>query len=108
PAAEAVACVAHTGPAGLVGSADLVRWAPILTYRMAPPAPSVVALYYVALCASWTLGRRRREIVGSAESAPAKAIRHGATSVAVAAAVWMLAEPWALVTARGDGRLHAT
>ena len=31
-----------------------------------------------------------------------------AVVTAIAAAVWILAEPWAIVAARGDGRLHAT
>ena len=40
--------IAHVGAAGLVWSADLVRFAPVLTYRVAPPSWIAVAVYYVA------------------------------------------------------------
>src|SRR5450759_3591784 len=41
-----VGWIAHLGAAGLVRSADLVRFAPALTYRVAPPSWIAVALYY--------------------------------------------------------------
>jgi competence protein ComEC len=82
--------VAHLGAAGLVQSADLVRFAPALTFRVAPPAWTVVAIYYAAVVVWW---RSRSRV---------------AVAAAAAAAVWMLAEPWALVAAHGDGRLHVT
>jgi competence protein ComEC len=82
--------VAHLGAAGLVHSADLVRFAPAVTFRVAPPAWPVVAIYYAAVVTWW---RSRSRI---------------AVAVAAVAATWMLAEPWTLVAARGDGRLHVT
>src|SRR5205807_5097940 len=37
-----------------------------------------------------------------------RGVRVCAGLVAAGAAIWILAEPWALVAARGDGRLHVT
>ncbi|HWF83560.1 MAG TPA: DNA internalization-related competence protein ComEC/Rec2, partial [Vicinamibacterales bacterium] len=106
----AAACgwIAHAGADGLVMSADLVRFAPALTYRVAAPNAIVCAAYYVALAVTWTMWRRRVVVVGSAESASARRWRRGALGVAAAAAVWVLVEPWAMFAARGDGRLHVT
>jgi competence protein ComEC len=88
----AMACgfVAHLGATGLVESAGLVRFAPVVTFRVAPPAWYMLAMYYAALVVWWRSGSRV------------------AVVAAAAAALWMLAEPWTLVTARGDGRLHVT
>jgi competence protein ComEC len=82
--------VAHVGAEGLVRSADLVRFAPAIAFRVAAPGGLVVVLYYAALAAWW----RTRSLVPMA--------------VAAGAAIWMLAEPWTLLTARGDGLLHVT
>lgn len=82
--------VAHLGAEGLVRSADLVRAAPAVTFRVAPPGWLAVVVYYAALIVWW----RSRSRVPLAAAA--------------CAAVWMLAEPWAFITARGDGRLHVT
>ncbi|MBI3491799.1 MAG: DNA internalization-related competence protein ComEC/Rec2, partial [Acidobacteria bacterium] len=82
--------IAHLGAAGLVRSADLVRFAPMLTYRTAPPSPFAVAIYYVAAIVAWTTGRR-----------PAAAL-------AIGAALWILIDPRTLIAGRGDGRLHVT
>jgi competence protein ComEC len=88
----AMACgfVAHLGAAGLVQSAGLVRFAPLVTFRVAAPAWTVMALYYAAAVVWWRSGSRI------------------AAAAAAAAAMWMLAEPWAWLAARGDGRLHVT
>src|SRR5712691_5484796 len=48
---------AHLGAAGLVRSADLVRFAPALTYRVAPPSWIAVGLYYGAAALWWILRR---------------------------------------------------
>ena len=88
--AQAAGFVAHLGAAGLVWSASLVRFAPFLAFRVAPPSWWVVAIYYTSL-AIWWRWRRGTTIL-----------------VAAAAGVWMLAEPWALLAARGDGRLHVS
>ena len=88
----AAACgfLAHLGATGLVQSADLVRFAPAVTFRVAPPSWSVVTIYYAAVVIWW---RSRSRVAAVA---------------AVAAALWMLAEPWAILASRGDGRLHVT
>ncbi|PWT84022.1 MAG: DNA internalization-related competence protein ComEC/Rec2 [Blastocatellia bacterium] len=90
-AALAIGFVAHLAAAGLVRSADLVQIAPLLCSRVAPPHWSAVIVYYVAVAAAW----RRRD-------------RLTATTVAVLAGIWILAEPWTLLVGRGDGRLHVT
>jgi len=122
PLASAAGWVAHLGAAGLVRSADLVRFAPILTYRVAPPSPIVVAIYYVAAIVAWNAARRRRAGGASASLAVARdvvsvrapaggfsrAMNRAAATIAVAAAAWILVDPRTLVAARGDGRLHVT
>ena len=90
PLAEAAGFVAYLSAEGLVRSAELVRFVPALTFRVAPPSWWAVALYYVALAVWW----RTRRV------SPAFA--------AGAAAVWMLAEPWSWIASRGDGRLHVS
>ena len=84
--------VAHLGAAGLVWSADLVRFAPAITFRVAAPGWPCVAVYYGALMVFWF--RRTRSPVPLA--------------VAAGAAVWIVAQPWTLALAGGDGRLHVT
>jgi competence protein ComEC len=109
PAAAAlIGWIAHVGAAGLVWSADFVRFLPILSYRIAPPAWSIVLAYYVALGAWWLLRRRRADLVGSAESSIARRSRRAAACFAVATAVWILLDPRTILAARGDGRLHVT
>ncbi|HKY20855.1 MAG TPA: DNA internalization-related competence protein ComEC/Rec2 [Vicinamibacterales bacterium] len=49
--------VAHWAVEGLIGSAALVDFLPWLTRRLSPPAPWVVAGYYLALV--WALASRR-------------------------------------------------
>jgi competence protein ComEC len=94
PAARwlSLACglVAHLGAEGLVWSADLVRFAPAVAFRVAAPAWPLVVVYYAALVVCWTT----RSVVSMA--------------AAVGTAIWMLVQPWTLVTSRGDGRLHVT
>ena len=106
-AASAVGFVAHLGAAGLVRSAELVRLAPMLTYRVAPPNWIVAAAYYAGLAGAWALWRLRIG-TGSAETRAARALRRIAMAIAAATAIWILAEPWTLFAARGDGHLHAT
>ena len=108
PLAAAAGWVAHVGAAGLVWSAELVRFVPALTYRVAPPSGIAIVTYYFAAFSAWMLRRRRVETVGSAESVIARAFRVGAALVAGAAAVWILIDPRTLVASRGDGRLHVT
>ena len=106
-AAAACGWVAHIGADGLVRSADLVRFAPASTWRVAAPTMPVVIAYYAALAIAWTLWRRARE-AGGRDPLRARCWRRGSAIVAAAAAVWILAQPWTLWAARGDGRLHVT
>ena len=90
PLARAAGFVAHVGAAGLVWSAALVRFAPVLAFRVAPPSWWVIAIYYASLVVWW---RWRRATT---------------LAVAVVAAFWILAQPWRLLAARGDGRIHVS
>src|SRR5262249_7523104 len=99
---------AHLGAAGLLQSASVLRVAPFLSYRVAPPPVLAVAMYYVAVAGWWTLWRRRVESVGSAEGLRARAFRRGAVALAAISALWILVDPRTLVGALGDGHLHAT
>jgi competence protein ComEC len=91
-----------------VRTADLVAFTPAVTWRVAAPAAAVVGLYYAALAGAWGLWRRRRVALGSREPRRLRHLRLGCAGVAAAAAVWILAEPWAALAAHGDGRLHVT
>jgi competence protein ComEC len=105
PIAALAGWIAHVGAAGLVWSADLVRFAPWLTYRVAPPSWIAVALYYGAAAATWWL------LIGSGAPAARRMTRSVArvsALVAVLAGIWILVNPSALAAARGDGRLHVT
>ncbi len=106
--AAAAGWTAHLGATGLVRSADLVRFAPAATYRVAPPSWIAVALYYGAALAASTLWMRRRHVTGSVEGVPARAFRRASVVAALAAALWILANPHTLVATRGDGALHLT
>jgi len=108
PLAGAIGYIAHVGAAGLVESAELVRFMSVLTYRVAAPSWHVVGLYYLGLAVGWTMWRRRVKFSGSSETAAWRRCRLGAAGLAFGAAVWILAEPWALLASRGDGRLRVT
>jgi competence protein ComEC len=92
-AAAVAGWIAHIGAAGLVWSAGLVRFAPAAAFRVAPPSLWVCSVYYAALLAAWNTRRKARM---------------WAAVLVAAAALWIVAEPWAIVAARGDGRLHVT
>jgi competence protein ComEC len=66
----------------------------------------VAVTYYAALAAAWTLWRRASET--GLEPLRARRWRRGSAAVAATAAFWILAQPWTLWAARGDGRLHVT
>jgi competence protein ComEC len=106
--AAAAGWLAHVGAAGLVRSADLVRFAPAVTYRIAPPSWIAIGLYYVAALAAWTLWRQRRLVTGSGERLWKRTLRHASAVTALASAVWILTNPLSLVATRGDGTLHLT
>ena len=88
---------AHLGAAGLVRSADLVRFAPAVVYRVAPPPWIAVVVYYAAAAGWWHLRRSSN-----------RAIARSAACVACGAALWILVDPRTLIASRGDGRLHVT
>jgi competence protein ComEC len=87
--------LAHVGAAGLVRSAELVQYVPALSFRVAPPSWWAVAAYYGALMALALWWRRPRP-------------RLTAIGVAAVAAIWIVAQPWTIVTRQGDGRLRVT
>jgi competence protein ComEC len=104
--AAAAGWIAHLGAAGLVASADLVRFAPALTYRLAPPSWIAVALYYAGATVCWYCLSHNlipgivRDV--RAVFAPVSVL------VTAGAALWILVDPHTLSARRGDGRLHAT
>ncbi|MGH9142199.1 MAG: DNA internalization-related competence protein ComEC/Rec2, partial [Vicinamibacterales bacterium] len=102
--AAAVGWVAYAGASGLVWSADLVRFAPALTYRVAPPSWIAVALYYGAVVTRWWIATSRVQAVPRGGRQAARC----AGAVAAAAALWILVDPRTLRAGRGDGRLHVT
>src|SRR5205823_5767628 len=81
--------VAHLGADGLVRSADFVRLAPIVAYRVAPPHWPAVALYYASGCVAWW-SWRRLEVVGGGETVGARLLRRAAIPGALLAAIWIL------------------
>ena len=92
---SALGFIAHCAAAGLVSTAELVRFVPAVSFRVAPPSWPVVGLYYFGL-ASVGLCRSR------------KVYRAAAAAATVVAGAWIIAEPWAFVVQRGDDRLHVT
>jgi competence protein ComEC len=107
PAAAAAGWVAHVGAEGLVRSSGLVRWMPLLTWRVGVPHWGGVVIYYAGLLITWAAWR---SAVRSGSTGRSVRLRvAGAAAVAACgAAVWILFEPVRLLTARGDGRLHVT
>ena len=94
-AAAALGYLAHVAAAGLVRSAELVRFAPAVIFRVAPPAVWVVAVYYVAVVVGWAMWRHRFW-------------RSTSVALVVCGALWIVGEPWAIPAAWGDHRLHLT
>jgi competence protein ComEC len=89
-AARAAGWIAYLGAAGLVQSADLVRFAPQVTYRLAALSSIAVVAYYAVAMGWWRWHRRPLALL------------------AVLAALWILIDPRTLIAGRGDGRLHVT
>ncbi len=107
--------LAHAGAAGLVWSAELVRFASVLTYRVAPPTAVVVIIYYCALAVWWITWRGTMESgAGPAEAWPYHLVWVGPRlsgavgAIAIASALWILTDPRTVLASRGDGRLHVT
>jgi len=110
---------AHIGAAGLVWSARLVRFAPMLAYRIRPPAAWIVTVYYVSIAASWIIWRtawRSADVALRIQDgnrhrwgrSANRAMLRGSVTVALASGAWILADPVSLAASRGDGRLHVT
>jgi competence protein ComEC len=89
----------HWSTVVLTGSARLLDYSPWLTWRVASPHPAVIGSYYAAGAAAVWLWRRRPD---------ARLALRGATAIAAALFIWMVASPAARVRAHGDGRLHLT
>ena len=106
--ASVVGWVAYLGAEGLVRTADLVSYAPFVTWRVAPPNLLASALYYLAALSAWHLWRRRVHVTGSAESRATAGVRRSAAVIALLSALWIVGEPWTRMRASGDGRLHVT
>jgi competence protein ComEC len=106
--AELAGWFAYLGAEGLVRSADLLDYVPFVTWRVAPPNLVISAMYYGAGLTAWCLWRRRARLTGSAESTVVRYVRRASVSLAAASALWIVFEPWTLVRATGDGRLHVT
>jgi competence protein ComEC len=80
----------------------------MLTWRVAPPNLLVSAVYYAGAPTAWWLWRRRVRVTGSAEPLVARQVRVAATVAMAGSAIWIVAEPWTVMYAGGDGRLHVT
>ncbi|HYM24134.1 MAG TPA: ComEC/Rec2 family competence protein [Vicinamibacterales bacterium] len=94
--------IAHFGAAGLVWSADLVRFVPALSYRIAPPPVFAMVLYYVA----GGIACRRGPFGPGARFGPGT--RRLAACTTIGAALWILVDPRTFVSRHGDGLLHVT
>ena len=105
PLASVLGWVAHIGAEGLVRSADLVRVAPAVTWRVAAPSPFIVATYYAGGVTAFALWRRLTNVD---ESRHACRFRRAAATAVAVAGLWIVAEPWPLARSGGDGRLHVT
>jgi competence protein ComEC len=95
-AAAALGLIAHLGATGLIWTAELVRYAPAVAMRVAPPSWWVVVLYYASAAAVLLVWRRRPQWTPLP------------LALAGGAAIWIVAQPWTLLASRGDGRLHVT
>jgi competence protein ComEC len=113
-AAALAGWIAHLGAAGLVRSADLIQFAPFLTYRVAPPSWVAVSIYYTAAIVCWASVVSAGRVPLDPPGAHAWLVhgRRGVVAsvagvIAGCAAIWILADPRTFVP-RGDGRLHVT
>ena len=79
--AAAAGYAAHLAATGLLESTRLLDVWPWLVFRVPPPAPAALAVYYAALAALLWRGRSVRA-------------RAAAQVVAASAAVWMVSAPW--------------
>ena len=101
PAAASVAgFAAHLGAEGLVRSADLVALAPWLSYRLPPPHPLAIAVYYLAW-AAWLVPPR------AGATPRGVRLRRGSAAFLVGGSLlWILVEPRTLLWPGISGRLR--
>ena len=105
--ADGCGFVAHLGAEALVLSGGLVQYVPAATWRVARPSVLAIGAYYVGGLVAWQAWRWGA--AAGARTWPVwRAVSRGGAVMAGAAAVWIAFEPWAIVAARGDGRLHVT
>ena len=87
--ASAIGWIAHAAAEGLVRSADLVDVAPMLTWRVAPPSPLTIVVYYASLITAWTLWRLAVQVPGCREpNAATGPVDRGRHSRRVAVVDW--------------------
>jgi competence protein ComEC len=106
PAAARIAgwCAA-VGADGLVRTADFVTLAPWTTWRVPPPSPVSIVLYYATLVAAGVLWRRPNTSRMSGYTS--RPLAPPVTAAAALLGLWIVVAPsgW---SAGGDGRLHVT
>lgn len=125
-AARGVGWLAFVGAEGLVRTASLVSFAPWSTWRVPPPSAVTIGVYYLAVVGAWAVWQRSGQRGGTdiartpddTEHGPrfrvpsgagaATYARYGATTIAAAAGLWVVAPPNGLIVAAGDGQLHVT
>jgi competence protein ComEC len=107
PVARVAGYVSHLGAEGLVRSAELVRFAPIVTWRVVPPPAALIGLYYVSAISAWTMWRSSTAWTQRMR-APAFLIRRFLTSLAIACGMAIVLPVRQWRTAAGDGALHVT
>lgn len=104
--------VGHLAAEGLVRTADLVAWAPWVTWRVASPPWWVVVAYYASAVGAWSLRRLPVRAAPLTRQVPSAHARRPVCFVFVtlcaAAAMWMLGGPARAVGSHGDGRLQVT
>jgi competence protein ComEC len=107
--AALIGWVASIGAEGLVRSAELVRFAPALTWRVAAPSAGAIVCYYTSTLSAWWLWRRRIDpLADRRRRIAARLTCRAPIAFALLSAFWIAAEPWRWRAAAGDGRLHVT
>lgn len=98
----------YLGALVLVDSARLLDYAPWLTWRVPPPAPALMALYYASLCSALFMWRWHPTRGMTPATRAARAARVTSIGAAGVLFLWIVAAPDARVRAFGDGRLHVS
>jgi len=89
--AAAAGWLAHLAAWGLAESAKLVELVPWVSYRLPPPAPLAIVVYYLAL-GGWLLAATDRAQARWPQGG-AVTLRRLTASVTTVAALWILVEP---------------